>query len=871
MALSLEKFAARLAESGIALESEIVAVRTRFNPGDAETFARLLVKQKLLTAYQAQQIYAGKGKSLILGNYLILDQIGQGGMGTVLKATHRRMNRVVALKVLSSKVVGSSSLLSRFHREAQAAARLDHPNIVAAFDADEFNGTHFFVMQFVDGSDLASVVKQRGPLAIEQAVSCTIQAARGLEYAHRNGVIHRDIKPANLLLDLNGTVKILDMGLARIEGQGGDNADLTSTGVVMGTVDYMAPEQAMNTRTADARSDIYSLGATLWYLLAGRPLYGGESVMSRLMAHANTAIPSLHTARTDCTVPLDAVFRKMVAKAPADRFQSMTEVVTALEACLRPETATAGDEMSGTGSGAVSKVEGAAEVLALPSENSKLNEFLGIFDDQSVPQGSGVVGKRKSDASPFDVTVSNGQGDARTDPETLTALRNKALGLSSIRSNQPPWWKDRSFHVGAAIAAVAGVILAIFILSSRGRAASGSQEPQPQPLRETPAVPSAKVTTPPERFAFGLAGGHITSPLQIDLSGPLTLEAWITPSREFEEQQTSLYGINQINLRGGREWSMVIWTDGPEIALRSGVAPVADRRTHVAGVYTPAEARLYVDGKLEARRDLTDVKPVQTTVPFETGWELTDTLDDVRVSKSARYDGDFKPPSVFTADTSTVLLYNLNEGAGDRALDSSGNARHGAIFRAKWVRVPVPPDEIPAAGPTQGADRERAATEWVLSAGGNVIVNFGSVTQKIGDRASIPAVTYVVNVVDLSGTRVRDADLARIADLPEVDWLNLLQTHVGDAGMRHVSKMTSLTRLWLLGTDVTDAGLREIRKLDRLKFLGLNGTKVSDAGIADLSAMTSLTGIDLRNTRVTPSGVVRLRTALPACRIQSAP
>src|SRR5262249_51945683 len=160
-------------------------------------------------------------------------------------------------------------------------------NIVTAFDADNANGVHLLVMQYVEGSDLSALVKRNGPLPVAHAVNCILQAAKGLEFAHKKGIVHRDIKPANLLLDKEGTVKILDMGLARLSADGdpGPQAELTNTGAVMGTVDYMAPEQALDTKTADARADIYSLGCTLFYLLTGRATFQGDSLMKKLLAH----------------------------------------------------------------------------------------------------------------------------------------------------------------------------------------------------------------------------------------------------------------------------------------------------------------------------------------------------------------------------------------------------------------------------------------------------------------------------------------------------------------------------------------------------------------------------------------------------------
>ncbi|NUQ62837.1 MAG: SUMF1/EgtB/PvdO family nonheme iron enzyme [Pirellulales bacterium] len=335
MAISLDQFTQQLAGSGLIssdeIQSFVAALPADDKPLDAEGLARQLVGQRKLTAYQAKELYAGRGQSLVLGNYVILDKLGQGGMGLVLKAQHRRMERVVALKVLSPKVVRTPEALRRFQREVKAAARLTHPNIVIAHDADEPGGTHFLVMEYVDGSDLATRVKKHGPLPLERALDCILQAARGLQYAHENGVVHRDIKPANLLLNQRGTVKILDMGLARLDTAGAQQDQLTGTGQIMGTVDYMAPEQAMDTKHADARADIYSLGVTLWYLLVGRPLYAGETTVERLMAHQTRAIPSLREACAAASPKLEVVFAKMVAKKPAERYQTMAEVIAELE------------------------------------------------------------------------------------------------------------------------------------------------------------------------------------------------------------------------------------------------------------------------------------------------------------------------------------------------------------------------------------------------------------------------------------------------------------------------------------------------------------------------------------------------------------
>jgi serine/threonine protein kinase len=340
----------RLAASGVMSADEIDGYLVGLPPEErssgGELLLRALVRDSRLTKYQADCIRKGEVQGLVLGEYEILDEIGAGGMGKVFKARHRRMNRLVALKILPPKAVASEESVKRFHREIEAVARLEHANIVIAYDAGEASGVHYLVMQYVDGQDLAKVLRHEGPLPVAQAIDYIFQAAKGLEYAHAQGVIHRDLKPSNLFRDAHGTVKVLDLGLARlVEGSAGEVSEdaLTASNQVMGTPEYMAPEQADDTHQADHRCDIYSLGCTLFCLLTGRAPYGGDKptkkevpAWKKVMAHRLQPIPSLCAARRDVPPELDAVFHKMMAKQPEERYQSITEVLVALEACRHP-------------------------------------------------------------------------------------------------------------------------------------------------------------------------------------------------------------------------------------------------------------------------------------------------------------------------------------------------------------------------------------------------------------------------------------------------------------------------------------------------------------------------------------------------------
>ena len=342
MPLVLEQFVQSLEASGLMSGQEIQefleSLSANEKPKSGGDLAKTLFRKGKLTKFQAESVYRGKGKGLVLGEYVVIDRIGAGGMGEVYQAEHRRMKRRVAVKVLSSELTKTTGAVQRFEREVEAAAKLIHPNVVTAFDAGEAAGVHFLVMELVEGQDLAALVQQRGPLDVPTALDYTLQAARGLEYAHTEGVVHRDIKPSNLLLDKKGTVKILDMGLARfVNDVAGDEptaAALTQSGQVMGTVDYMSPEQAANTKNADKPADIYSLGATLYYLLTGRAMFGGNTLVEKIMAHRDEPIPSLKAVRKDVSRSLDETFRAMVAKTPALRQRSMAQVIEELERCL---------------------------------------------------------------------------------------------------------------------------------------------------------------------------------------------------------------------------------------------------------------------------------------------------------------------------------------------------------------------------------------------------------------------------------------------------------------------------------------------------------------------------------------------------------
>jgi len=269
----------------------------------------------------------------LLGDYEILEELGRGGMGVVYKARHRRLNKLVALKVLRPDWAANRQALERFTREIEAVGRLHHANLVSATDAREDSGFCFLVMEYVEGRNLAALVRRCGRLPLADACEIARQVALGLEHSHRQGLVHRDIQPSNVMLATDGTVKILDMGLARLQDSLAPREGLTSSGQLLGNPDYVSPEQACGEAQIDIRSDIYGLGCTLYYLLVGVPPFGSPdhaSFAAKVAAHLHKPFPSISTLRDDVPRTLQSVLERMVAKERQERFADPAAVTAAL-------------------------------------------------------------------------------------------------------------------------------------------------------------------------------------------------------------------------------------------------------------------------------------------------------------------------------------------------------------------------------------------------------------------------------------------------------------------------------------------------------------------------------------------------------------
>jgi serine/threonine protein kinase len=332
-----------------------------------EAAARELVRNNLLTSWQAEQLLRGRTKFHV-GKYKLLKFRGRGAMGIVFKAQHPELDRIVAVKLLSNSLLGNSRSVSRFLREIRSAAVLNHSNIVVAYDADQFGDTYFLVMEYVSGRSLKAIFIERGALPADWCCECARQAALALDHIHSRGLVHRDVKPSNLIVTRRASdnrlqVKLLDVGLARFVSEVEQDAALTRDGQIVGTGDYMAPEQVAKAREADIRADIYGLGATLYQLIGGKAPLAGETLLQTYMNRLQNDPPPLSTLAPEIPRGLDAVVAKMLKRNPKERYQKPAEVAADLSAVL---AGTASG--SSPGAGALSPTLSAAELFWAPAE-----------------------------------------------------------------------------------------------------------------------------------------------------------------------------------------------------------------------------------------------------------------------------------------------------------------------------------------------------------------------------------------------------------------------------------------------------------------------------------------------------------------------
>jgi serine/threonine-protein kinase len=322
-------------QSGLLSDRQLEEVRAKIlrheYPRDSPALAERLVADQLLTEFQASRLLQNKSHGFIVGGYVVLDRLGQGSKGRVFKAQHKLMGRLVAIKVIAPHIANRASSIARFYREMRLLGRLDHPNVVRAFDADQVGDLLYIVTEYVAGWDLERLLEHRGVLSHTDVADYMAQAALGLGHAHDRGIVHRDVKPTNLMLSEEGQVKILDLGLGALMEADTETSFVTAAGHSVGTLNYMSPEQA-SASVVDGRSDLYSLGCTMYHLLTAQVPFPGETVVECLRRRAQGRPAPIIDLRPDLPAEFAAVLDKLMSNRPEQRFQTGAEAAGALQA-----------------------------------------------------------------------------------------------------------------------------------------------------------------------------------------------------------------------------------------------------------------------------------------------------------------------------------------------------------------------------------------------------------------------------------------------------------------------------------------------------------------------------------------------------------
>jgi phosphate ABC transporter phosphate-binding protein len=429
--LTTDEFIDFVSQSGLVDSSWVETYRLRLRTLDPaqtapDAIARMLVAEKLLTPFQAKQLLKRRFRGFFIsGKYKILLFLGHGGMGRVLLCEHLMLQRLVALKLMNLSLDAAPGAIERFLREARATAAMDHPNIARVFDVDRSEQGPYMVMEYIDGINLHELVAEHGQLAIDRAANYIRQAAAGLQHAHEAGLVHRDIKPSNLMLDRSGTIKLLDLGLARFfdTGKNGNVTQQFDAKGVLGTTDFIAPEQAIDSSTADIRADIYSLGCTFYFMLLRKLTVGNGSMIQKLLFHQSRDPEPIRSLRPEVPEGLAAVVEKMFKKNPADRYQTPAELIEA----LKPWTS-----------------EPVAKPPAEEMPNVTPSAFrLGLCTPPATGSGSGAPV-----ASPTP-SVRSAQVSMGTSPERRSALdgsraSNRESSLAALLEEELPQFGDNS-------------------------------------------------------------------------------------------------------------------------------------------------------------------------------------------------------------------------------------------------------------------------------------------------------------------------------------------------------------------------------------------------------------------------------------------
>lgn len=824
----------------------------------------------------------------VIRDYRLLSKLGQGGMGAVFRALHTKLDRVVAIKLLSPDRMRSPEAVLRFEREMKAVGKLNHPKIVAALDAGEADGMHYLVMEYIEGTNLAALVQHTGPLAVSDACELIRQAAVAMDHAWTKGLVHRDIKPSNLMLaradEGEACVKLLDLGLALLDDPRPDDRNLTTTGQFMGTVEYMAPEQASDSHTVDARADVYSLGATLFKLLTGRAPFQRDdhaSPFTLMMAKVTNAAPTIGSFRSDLPEQLVTLVDRLLARDPATRFATPGQVADALAPFAKEADLSALLDSLNSG---VPPTAGGPKARLHPD----IDKTVGVDD-------AAEAGDRTGQA----VTAGDGARsleDGASAAVHRTTIRRMVVPVIVLAAVASVFLLQRAFlppprDQTSDSAATAGLPVADSATSHAVDAAD-------------PLAGSATTATNYALWFNGVDNFVEVPSLVIDVNRPFTME-----TRLKYAGNPATYWCLMTSLRGveGPPGAVLARSHEPDwgFGIRNRTYQLttdnnAPSAYHIAGVSDGSEMRLYINGRLVSQRslilkDVSDparhlvIGAERTLDESATYHHFLGLVDEVRISQVARYLHDFTPERRFDADGDTLALYHCDEGTGNVVHDASGNGHHGNLVGPVWQRL------VNDSGQRM-VEHDRRVVEWIQSVGGSAGVsatNHGYLV--LGPDDPIPDAPLQLSVATLADlTDLNAEDFSLFDDLPWLGVLILSNSDVSDQHVSRIRRVPMLQNVYLWNNEITDAGLASlIKHCPNIRILHLTDTAVTNAcipGLADLKHLedlvlvrceitddalpalyghSSLQLLHLLDTQCTQSGLHKLQPQLPDCEIVS--
>lgn len=764
---------------------------------------------------QESTIASVSSESGRIREYQLLAKLGQGGMGTVYQAQHTKLKRLVALKILPADRMQDTHSVQRFEREMEAVGQLCHPNIVAAHDAGEVDGTHYLVMELVVGVDLASLLKHHGPLAVADACELVRQAAVGLTYVHERGMVHRDIKPSNLMLTRDDTgmplVKILDLGLALLdEVNSPGRRGLTSEGQIMGTLDFMAPEQAMESHLVDIRADIYSLGSTLYTLLCGHAPFAGDQYNSPaklLLAVASQQPPPMQQRRAGLPAELVAIVDRCLATNPDDRFARPMELVRALEPL---------------------------------SAGHRLIDLL--EKDSRRACKSAAESFAPGETQDWQCSPAHAVRDAPTTAEAeLSTTNEHQAPLKTLATDpaKPPW---RRLTMAAAFGGFLFLGVILTVATKRGTVVAEGPEGKPLPsgvtvvltgggekieitaqnrwtVRAAPDEFQVKVRDSQDRFYFK------DKALTVERFGRTVLKVSRKPAASMPESSGPIGGaVSRLpaNITQGREPTQPRSTaDDPKQQL-------------------PATARSFqLDANAQRRVALAVI---------EAGGKIFIEAED--------NDGPFGSPAALPNQSFIVSYVDL---VNCPQVDGGWIRSHlVGLDRLNGISLNY----------TRAGDE---GVRHILQFKSISFLNLHSVDVSDEGLQGISSLLRLEQLNLSNNPRITDASMEHLRKVSNLKQVQLGGTSVGDEGLRILaeSSLPRLVELDICETRVSDRGLEHLTVFSGLRELCLESTLVSDAGIGELSKLTNLNKIWLSGSQVTQTGLERLRDALPECKVRN--